>query len=247
MFHALYFPLYEQAKDFSRQTLQLEEGSFSLYAVSATVSGILINCITNPFWMVRTRMQAEIFRSMCEDNYRSKYPLNIFKTMRIIYQREGFLTLYNGLSASMIGVMHPLIYFPLYEKSKIYFKRNWDTDKAEEEGLSSRYVLISAIFCKGVTSALTYPHEVLRARMQDVRGYEKAHSSYVEGQGSRIGQAVRRLWSEKGVLSFYDGFWINLMRISPSYAITFVLYEYFSLFFHQKLAGRDAHDSDDDD
>jgi len=39
--------------------------------------------------------------------------------------------------------------------------------------LSSKFVLISAITCKGATSALTYPHEVLRARMQDIRKYEQ--------------------------------------------------------------------------
>ena len=82
------------------------------------------------------------------------------------------MQLYNGLSASMLGVAHPLIYFPLYEKSKIYFKRNWDSETGDSESLSSKYVLISAITCKAATSALTYPHEVLRARMHDIRKYE---------------------------------------------------------------------------
>ena len=92
--------------------------------------------------------------------------------MRMIQQQEGFLTLYNGLSASMLGVMHPLIYFPLYEMAKIYFKRHWDVDNPDPDHLSSRFVLISAITCKAATSACTYPHEVVRARMQDARRYE---------------------------------------------------------------------------
>ena len=37
--------------------------------------------------------------------------------------------------------------------------------------------------------------------------------------------------SEKGFYSFYDGFFVNLMRITPSYAITFALYENFSVIF----------------
>ena len=48
----------------------------------------------------------------------------MFKAMYIIVQREGIVSLYQGLTASMIGVLHPLIYFPLYEKSKIYFHKN---------------------------------------------------------------------------------------------------------------------------
>jgi len=84
MFHGLYFPLYESFKTLFRDNFNLEEGSFKLYGASAVLSGIIINCITNPFWLVRTRMQAEIFRSLSDENYRSKYSLNLFKTMRLI-------------------------------------------------------------------------------------------------------------------------------------------------------------------
>ena len=122
----MYFPLYENFKRFYKEQFVLEEGDFSLYAVSAVSGGVITNIITNPFWMVRTRMQAETFRAHTEEGYRSKYPPNIFKTMRKIQRQEGFKTLYNGLAASMLGVAHPLIYFPLYEKSKIYWKSNWD-------------------------------------------------------------------------------------------------------------------------
>ena len=173
-FHAMYFPMYVGFKGFFKENFHLEENTFELYAVSASLSGVISNCITNPFWMVRTRMQAETFRSMCEENYSRKYPHNLFKTMWQIAQREGVLTLYNGLSASMLGVIHPLIYFPLYEKSKIYYKTYWDTDNKDTDSLSSKFVVLSAITCKAATSACTYPHEVLRARMQDLRAYEGA-------------------------------------------------------------------------
>lgn len=84
MFHAMYFPIYECFKDFYRDTIGLQEGSFALYAFAASSGGVISNCITNPFWMVRTRMQAEIFHSMSQENYSRKYPMNLFKTMRII-------------------------------------------------------------------------------------------------------------------------------------------------------------------
>ena len=84
MFHAMYFPIYENFKEFYRNTIGIEDGSFTLYALAASSSGVISNCISNPFWMVRTRMQAEIFRTMSEENYRAKYPMNLFKTMRII-------------------------------------------------------------------------------------------------------------------------------------------------------------------
>lgn len=139
------------------------------------------------------------------------------------------MTLYQGLGASMIGVSHPLIYFPLYEKSKIYLKESWDTDNPDPNKLSTRYILISAVTCKAITSAITYPHEVLRARLQDFRKYENTQSKTQSSSKPTILSTCRQLLSEKGVISFYDGFWVNLMRITPSYAITFVLYENFSV------------------
>ena len=132
MFHTIYFPMYEKIKMVYKKEMGFEENSFALYALASGSAGALCNCISNPFWMVRTRMQAEIFRSSSEANYQTKYPLNIFKAMRIIAKNEGFFTLYQGLQPSMVGLMHPIIYFPLYEKSKIYFKQNWDTDNKKD-------------------------------------------------------------------------------------------------------------------
>jgi solute carrier family 25 (mitochondrial folate transporter), member 32 len=94
MFHTIYFPMYEAIKHHYRTNLGLQEGSFALYGCASATAGALCNVLSNPFWMVRTRMQAEIFRSACEENYRSKYPLNIFKAMKHIIKQEGFFALY---------------------------------------------------------------------------------------------------------------------------------------------------------
>ena len=63
-FNMIYFPLYETVKSKFKDIYGLEEGSFALYSASATIAGMICNCISNPLWLVRTRMQAEVFRSM---------------------------------------------------------------------------------------------------------------------------------------------------------------------------------------
>lgn len=94
LFHTIYFPMYEAIKLQSKQRFGWEEGSFHLYSLSAGVAGLSCNVITNPFWLVRTRMQAEIFRSSCELHYERTYPTNMFRAMIIIAQKEGVLSLY---------------------------------------------------------------------------------------------------------------------------------------------------------
>jgi len=69
LFHTIYLPLYEKIKNNCKNKFGWEEGTFVLYSISAGIAGVTCNFITNPFWLVRTRMQAEIFRSTCEVNF----------------------------------------------------------------------------------------------------------------------------------------------------------------------------------
>jgi len=92
----------------------------------------------------------------------------MFKNIQKVKQQEGFFALYRGFSASLFGIIHPLLFFPMYEKMKIYFKRNWEA--ADAEHLSVKFILAASILSKIGASLLSYPHEVLRSRLM----YQKA-------------------------------------------------------------------------
>ncbi|CDW79824.1 mitochondrial carrier protein [Stylonychia lemnae] len=159
LFHTIYFPLYESTKLRFKEDYGWQDDSFKLYSASAGISGLICNIITNPFWVVRTRMQAEIFRSAQQEHYERVYQ-GLFHSLNKIRHEEGARALFSGLTASILGISHALIYFPLYEKSKLYFKRTFQPD---EDKLSGRYVFLSAILSK-----------FLRARQQDSRKTENS-------------------------------------------------------------------------
>ena len=166
VFNTIYFPLYEYTKKEVESKTQIKKGDVKLYALSAGLAGTTCNILSNPLWMVRVRMQSEIFNNPCMDQFRKKYGFGLFSLFRImadISKKEGFLALYKGIWASMIGIIHPLVYFPMYEIMKIKL-----LEKFEEPGatkLSSKFVALNAIVCKAVASAASYPHEVLRSRI----------------------------------------------------------------------------------
>lgn len=69
-----------------------------------------------------------------------------------------------------------------------------------------------------MASLCTYPHEVLRSRQQDIRGYDKLKAG--------LPTVIKGLYKQEGLLGFYTGFHINLMRIIPHTAVLFIVYEY---------------------
>lgn len=175
LFHSLYFPLYEQCKLHFKERNGWDENSLRLYAVSAGISGLFCNIVTNPLWVVRTRMQGEIFRSASNEHYKRMYKgifhslLKIGQEVRkllVISFKEGVRALFTGLTASIIGISHAMIYFPIYEHQKMFFKKKFEPESPDKP-LSSHYIFLSAIIskCKNnnlkgivASSAMTYPH-----------------------------------------------------------------------------------------
>lgn len=111
-----------------------------------------------------------------------------------------------------------MVFFPLYEKLKIYFKDNFEDKNAEN--LSSKYVVASSVISKIVASAASYPHEVLRSRL--MYKVQKLNSNE---KREHIIKLTLRIFRQEGPIALYSGFVANLARIVPNYAIFFVLYE----------------------
>lgn len=77
--------------------------------------------------------------------------------MKMIIEKEGFFALFKGLTACTFGLLHPIVYFPLYENLK------WRTKKYKGKVSSSDIFLIACV-SKLVSTFTTYPHVVLRSR-----------------------------------------------------------------------------------
>ncbi len=115
LFWGVYWPFYDNTKAWVRKSFP-EWSQPSVHFLSAVSAGIVGDIITNPFWVPRTRIQTLIMHPES-----SGLSMSTFRMMRTIYEQEGFIALYKGLAASMLGLSHVAIQFPLckYETNVI--------------------------------------------------------------------------------------------------------------------------------
>lgn len=197
----LYFWLYESLK---RQSFRGDAGNF----VAAGLAGASSMIITNPIWVVKTRM--------CQ-NIDSPYGLT--DTIRAIYYNKSFYPsskpkpiitegsvkyFYRGIVPGLFGVIQGALQMTFYERLKKEFQPN----------SASGFILASAA-SKIMAIALSYPYQVVRSRMQA----DPRHTLRTILQG-----VIR----EK---AYYRGILPATIRVLPSTAITFLTYETILHFF----------------
>ena len=163
---------------------------------------------------------------------------------RKMYRNEGFRSFYSGLTAALLGLTHVAIQFPLYEYLKMALT-GYGIGEHPEDG-NSHWVSISlaTFLSKICASTITYPHEVLRTRLQTQqrisspeemsfrlghRGVGAVSSS--DGMPHRplykgIVKTCQTILREEGWRAFYSGIGTNLFRAIPAAMTTMLTYEY---------------------
>jgi hypothetical protein len=145
--------------------------------------------------------------------------------------------------------------FPLYERIKVELAarepdRRLGTSAASHRGGGDStpppppppspisHVIAASAISKLVASTITYPHEVIRARLQFDKG-GKVYSGLVD--------ATRKTLRNDGLRGLWLGFQMNIVRTIPQCVITFTVYEYFSRRLQAAFSTYDSESSEETD
>ncbi|KAL2830643.1 mitochondrial carrier domain-containing protein [Aspergillus pseudoustus] len=210
---ALYFLLYGDIKDVignwhKRQALDNQLTSSDYFIASGT-AGALTSILTNPIWVIKTRMLAT--------GSKSPGAYTSFTTGATqILRSEGIRGFYRGLIPSLFGVSHGALQFMAYEKLKLYRTRVSEKKNKKTRELNNLDFIFTSSISKVFAGSITYPYQVLRSRMQ-------TYNTQYAYQG--LWDAVAKIWVTEGVGGFYKGLGPNLFRVLPSTWVTFLVYE----------------------
>ena len=249
----VYFTCYNNAKARYRRVHDLEHLPSHLHLASAAEAGLVVSLATNPIWVVKTRLQLQKRRdASATPNPTNVKPYRGFAdALAQIARTEGVAGLYKGLGPSVFLVSHGALQFAAYERLRLWRAR---TPSAEDGRLerrrtgsadldAPRLVPPSAFECAwlGVASKLfastvTYPSQVIRARMQQRRETETSQSDANAKANAPLrkrapvaydsfSRSLRDIVRREGASGLYKGMVPNVLRTLPSSGVTFMVYE----------------------
>ncbi|KAF8472507.1 mitochondrial folate carrier protein Flx1 [Kalaharituber pfeilii] len=208
----------------------MTELSSADYLLASGTAGTLSSLLTNPIWVVKTRMLST------GRGHPNAYT-SLSHGLASLLQTEGPKGFFRGLVPALFGVTHGAIHFMFYEKLKMWRlqqlqrqkidpRQSQDSEEIDEvllEGIDQQQTYLSnwdyitlSILSKVLAGASTYPYQVIRARLQT---YD-AGKEYTSAR-----DVVAKVWRLEGWWGFYKGLGPNLARVLPSTCITFLVYE----------------------
>ena len=178
------------------------------YFVASGLSGLVITFVTNPIWVLKTRM-------LSSDKGSAGAYSSMWEGIRLVAQQEGWRGFYRGLGISCLGVLHGAVQFGAYEPLKRVWAKHISLDS--EERMSTAATLIISGMSKIIAGTATYPYQVVRSRLQTYDSERRF--------GKGITGVTARVWKELGWKGFYRGLGPNIVRVLPATWVTFLVYE----------------------
>lgn len=185
--------------------------------VSGSLAGGTAVVFTYPLDLVRTRLAYQVvgpstvkFRGL---SHSEQIYGGIFDCFFKIYRQNGFRGLYRGVGPTLYGI------FP-YSGLKFYFYEEMKTHVPEEH----KKDIFAKLGCGSVAGLLgqtiTYPLDVVRRQMQ-----VQALSTSDNGMSKGTLESLVMIIQNQGWKQLFSGLSINYLKVVPSVAIGFTVYD----------------------
>ena len=224
-----YFLIYNTLKN-----RHLKENKLHLanYTLDATIAGVTTIFITNPLFLIKTRMCLQ-YNEQAVSKTNVKYK-NSWQAFKVLLKTDGFLGMYKGSRFKLIffslksniylphiqgiipglfGTLNGTIQMVTYDLMKSWWIDHLKKKNESHKLDSSHYSLFSSL-SKILAVACTFPFQLVRTRLQD------QHQDY-----KNLTDVVIKTYKNEKIYGFYKGLLPCLLRVTPAAALTFIVYE----------------------
>ncbi|RKP09012.1 mitochondrial carrier domain-containing protein, partial [Thamnocephalis sphaerospora] len=178
------------------------------------VTGAATVIITNPIWVVNTRMTT---RKDSIDEGNTPGTSHTRRTIMRILREDGPLAFWQGVVPALILVINPIIQYTVFEQTK--------NRLAASRRLQGWHFFLLGAISKLAATSITYPYIVVKARMQ-----MKQSSSNDETRYKSVTDGFRKIVKNEGVAGLYKGIHSKLLQSVLTAAFLFyykeALYKY---------------------
>lgn len=253
---AVWFTVYNESKSVMSQ---YTTSTVTVNFWSSIVAGASSTIVTNPIWVIKTRLMSQSAQPSRNQplalfpkpgstptsrptlHQSHWYYRSTLDAARKMYTTEGILSFYSGLTPALLGLSHVAVQFPTYEFLKKKFTGQGMGEVPDHDPKSKSHqllgILSASIISKVLASSATYPHEVIRTRLQTQRR-PMPGAEFLQGLGvtpesppqqtkyKGVVRTFRTILHEEGWRAFYAGMGTNMMRAVPAATVTMLTYEF---------------------
>ncbi|KAI8914278.1 mitochondrial carrier domain-containing protein [Gorgonomyces haynaldii] len=204
-----YFYFYQIAKDgFQEAKLRPEQ-----HLMASAAAGALTASMTNPIWVVKLRM---VTQNAQDPNAYT----GLIDGLQKMWKHEGIRGFYRGFVPALFGVSHGALQFMAYE----FLKAKRIEQRGHIDKMPTLEYITMAVISKTFATVLTYPYQVVKARLQ-------VQPEYVARQYNGVLATIGDIYKHERIYGFYKGMGVNIIRVMPGTCITFGVYEAVSALF----------------
>lgn len=217
-----------------RRKKGLGDGTVGMFSslVVAALSGCVNVLLTNPIWVVVTRMQTHKKKTHPQRTESSSSddgvlalveppPFGTYHAIQELYDEAGLWGFWKGVLPTLIMVSNPSLQFMLYETLLKKLKQKRASSKNTNKGVTAFEIFLLGALAKLGATVVTYPLLVVKARLQAKQVTDGDKKSHYKGTLDAIMKMIRY----EGFNCFYKGMGTKIVQSVLAAAVLFTIKE----------------------
>lgn len=217
----VYYYWYEWTRSFfERAAVKAGRASKKLTTVESMIAGAIAGSatvmITNPIWVVNTRMTTR--KEEADIEGRKKKKPSTIGTLLSLIRDEGLMSLFAGVLPALVLVINPILQYTFFEQFKNML------EKRKKVGPKDAFVL--GAIGKLLATSITYPYITVKSR---------AHVATKEKPAEPMLKSLSKIVNDEGYAGLYKGI---VPKVSQSVLTAAFLFAFKDVLYDSMVAAR---------